>query len=549
MSCWNFAEAIFQLGESDWGEKPALIHGSESLTYRELVRRACGIAGYLQSRDLPPGSHVGHYLRNSNAYMEAFTGAALLGHSHVNVNYRYKDEELVDLCQGLDIRVLVYDAEFAGIVARIHPQLTDTTVFIEVDDAAVLGKEAGNAGAANDFAVALSDLQGDEPDNLQRLTSADDLILIATGGTTGLPKGTQWRHEDMWRKLQVSHSNALKLALGIEEHPASLEEHVANVLRLPGGMPFLSLSPLMHGAGLMMALQMLAQGNALATLPGVKFNPDATLDVITQHRVGGLVLVGDAFALPLIEALERRAHEQPLDSLVMLVSSGASLSDTSKHTLLKHKPDLFVLDTLGSTEASGYGISTPEAGVFQPMPTARILDDQLRDVVPGSDTIGMVYSSGYMPVGYYKAPEKTAETFVEISGTRYVKTGDRCTVREDGMIVLLGRDSTVINTGGEKVFTVEVETVLVQYPSISDALVVGLPHPRFGKQVVAVVEGPGLSADNLEVDAIQTHCREHLADYKVPKLIYAIDDLQRAPNGKPDYPFVTRYAEEQSGQL
>ncbi|MGD8978243.1 MAG: AMP-binding protein, partial [Gammaproteobacteria bacterium] len=475
-------------------------------------------------------------------------GAGLAGHSHVNVNYRYKDEELVDLCNGLDIRVLAYDAEFADVVARIHPQLRETTVFIEVDGAAVLGS-SGEGKASNAFAVPLSALQQREAGDFRRKTSSDDLILIATGGTTGLPKGTQWRHEDMWRKLQVPYSNALKLVLGIEEHTATLEEHVANVNRLPGGSPFLSLSPLMHGAGLMMALQMLAQGNALATLPGAKFDPDATLNAIRQHQVAGLVLVGDAFALPLIEALERRADEKPIDSLMMLVSSGASLSDTSKQTLLKHKPTLFMLDTLGSTEASGYGISTPEAGVFQPLPTARVLDDDLNEVVPGSDTIGMVYSTGYMPIGYYKAPEKTAETFVTINGTRYVKTGDRCTVREDGMIVLLGRDSTVINTGGEKVYTVEVETVLVQHPAISDALVVGLPHPRFGKQVVAVVEGANLSADNLDVAAIQAHCREHLADYKVPKLIFAIDDLQRAPNGKPDYPFVTAYAERQAAAL
>jgi fatty-acyl-CoA synthase len=546
MSCWNFAEAVYQIAESEYGDNPALIHGSESISYRQLKQRACGIADYLLLQDLPAGSHVGHYLRNSNAYMESFMGAALAGHSHVNVNYRYKDEELVDLCNGLDIRVLVYDAEFAGIVARIQPQLSATRVFIEVDEAARLG--AGDATSTRDFAVPLSALQSRQPTNFKRRTSSDDLILIATGGTTGLPKGTQWRHEDMWRKTQTAHSNALKLALGVETHPDTIEEHVANVNKLGAGMAFLSLSPLMHGAGMIMALVNLGQGNALATLPGAKFDPDATLDAIRQHRVGGLVLVGDAFAIPLIEAIERRADEQPIASLAVLVSSGASLSDKSKARLLQHNPGLVLFDTLGSSEAIGYGISTPEAGVFSPMPTTRVLNENLQDVEPGSDTIGMIYSGGYSPIGYYNEPEKSADTFVEIDGKRYVKTGDRCTVREDGMIVLLGRDSTVINTGGEKVYTVEVETVLVQHPAIADALVVGLPHPRFGKQVVAVVEGPGLSEDNLDVAGIQAHCREHLADYKVPKLIFAIDDLQRAPNGKPDYPFVTAFAEKQLAQ-
>ncbi len=540
MSCWNFAEAIYQLAQSDWGNKPALIHADNSISFRELAGRAEGIADYLLTLGLPVGSHVGHYMRNSNAYMETFVGAALAGHSHVNVNFRYTGEELTDLCNGLDIRVLVYDSEFADIVAAIKPQLTETVAFIEVNGDAVFA--AGTA--ANDFAVALSELQQRNPEGFERRTSSDDLILIATGGTTGLPKGTQWRHEDMFRKTQTATGNALKMLLGIEEHPATIEEHVANVNRLPGGMPFLSLSPLMHGAAFITALMMMGQGNSVVTLPGKRFDADTTLDAIKRHGVGCLVLVGDAFAMPLTEALERRADEDTISSLLMLVSSGAAMSDASKSVFLKHKPDLFMLDTLGSSEAIGYGISTPEAGVFSPLPTTRVLDEDLKDVVPGSDTIGMIYSGGFSPIGYYKEPEKSAETFLDIDGVRFVKTGDRCTVRDDGMIVLLGRDSTVINTGGEKVYTVEVETVLVQHPTISDALVVGLPHERFGKQVVAVVEGPALTDANLDVAAIQAHCREHLADYKVPKLVFAIDNLQRAPNGKPDYPFVTQYAEQ-----
>ncbi|MEE4660854.1 MAG: AMP-binding protein, partial [Halieaceae bacterium] len=387
-------------------------------------------------------------------------------------------------------------------------------------------------------------LQARRPQNFQRRTSSYDLILIATGGTTGLPKGTQWRHEDMFRKTQTATGNALKLVLGIQQHPATLEEHVANVNRLPGGMPFLSLSPLMHGAGMIMALMMLGQGNAVATLPGNKFDPDAALDAIKLHKVGGLVLVGDAFATPLAAALDARAGENAIASLMLLVSSGASMSDASKAAFLRHNPGLMMMDTLGSSEAIGYGISTAEAGGFSPMPTTRVLDENLQPVLPGSDTIGMIYSGGYAPIGYYNAPEKSAETFIELDGQRLVKTGDRCTLREDGMIVLLGRDSTVINTGGEKVYTVEVERVLTEHPAITDALVVGLPHARFGKQVVAVVQGPGLNADTLDIDAVQAHCRAQLADYKVPKLIFTIDDLKRAPNGKPDYGFVTAYATE-----
>jgi acyl-CoA synthetase (AMP-forming)/AMP-acid ligase II len=537
MSCWNFAEAIYQFADSPMAQRPALIHQDRVISYGQLRDRACGIASWLQSLELPAGAHVGHYLRNSNAYMETCTATGLAGMGHVNVNYRYLEDELIDLCNGLDIRVLVYDAEFAPRVASIRDRLTRTVGFIEV-----------GADVCSDFAVKLEDLYARDVTGFQRTTSGEDLILIATGGTTGLPKGTQWPHEQLWRKTGASTGNALE-SLNLDGHPASMEEHVANVASLPPAAGFLSLSPLMHGAGLMMALLLVAQGSPLVTLGGEKFDANATLDVIAEHSVGGMVLVGDAFALPLISALDQRGDENLITSLKLLVSSGASLSDESKASLLRHNPNLFLLDTLGSSEASGYAFSTPEAGVFAPLPTTRVLDENLNDVVAGSDTIGIAYSGGYMPIGYYNEPEKTAETFVSIDDNRYVMTGDRCTVREDGMLVLLGRDSTVVNTGGEKVYTVEVERVLIDHPAISDALVVGLPHPRFGKMVVAVVEGPGLTADSLDVAAIQSHAGQHLADYKIPKQIFAIDSLQRAANGKPDYPFVQSFAESQLAAL
>lgn len=532
MSQWNICEAIYQFAHSEIADRPALIHEDTVISYAELYRRGSGIASQLQQLELPAGSHVGHYMRNSNAYLECFTGVGLAGMSHVNVNYRYLDDELVDLCNGLDIAVLVYDREFADRVGAIQSRLTKTVAFIEV----------GEMPVALSGSLCLQDLYDRADAGFQRATSSDDLILIATGGTTGLPKGTQWRHEDMWRKMNVSLSNALA-SLGLEEHPATMQEHVANVAKLPAASGFLSLSPLMHGAGLMMALLMIAQGTPLVTASGQRFDADATLDLIARHHVGGMVLVGDAFAMPLIDALDKRPDQNLIASLIMLVSSGASLSDASKASLLRHNPNLILFDTLGSSEASGYALSTAEAGVFNPMPTTRVLDEQLNDVVPGSDTIGMAYSGGYMPIGYYNEPEKSAETFVTIAGTRYVMTGDRCQVREDGKLILLGRDSTVINTGGEKVYTVEVERVLIEHTGVTDALVVGLPHPRFGSMVTAVVEAPGLTAATLDIDAIQNAARQHLADYKVPKQIFAIESLQRAPNGKPDYGFIRNYAQ------
>ena len=536
MSCWNIAEAIHQLGASDIAERPALLHEGEVVSFKELDRRAAGIASYLATLDLAPGSHIGHYMRNSNAYMETFIGAGLAGHAHVNVNYRYLDEELISLCNNLDIRVLVYDREFAPRVAGIRDKLQATVAFIEV------GKEPPSA-----FATSLASLYEGGSKHFEPLTAGTDLIVVATGGTTGLPKGTQWRHEDLWRKMSICTRYRMS-ALQLTTEPETMAEHVSNVVSLPEAPPFLSLSPMMHGAGLMMALLVIAQGTPVMTLPGIKFDPDLTLTAIKREGVSWMVLVGDAFAAPLLEALEHRADEQLLASLKTLVSSGASISAETRQGLLRHNPGMKLMDTLGSTESSGYALSTPEAGVFAPLPGTRVLDENLQDVEPGSDTIGMVYGGGYQPIGYYNAPEKSAETFVKIEGQRYVMTGDRCTVRANGDLVLLGRDSTVVNTGGEKVYTVEVERVLVDFPGITDALVVGLPHPRFGKMVVAVVEGPTLTADTLDVEAVRAHAAQHLADYKVPREIFAIDSLQRAPNGKPDYGFVTDYAVDYSAR-
>ena len=544
MSCWNIVEATCQIAESPIGDSPALIHEETVLSYKELVQRASGMASWMQSLQLPERSHVGHYMRNSTAYMETFTAAGLLGFGHVGINYRYLDEELTDLCNSLDIRVLVYDEEFAEHVAAIRPHLTETVGYIEVPQYVVDGKAGAQVAPVNDFAVSITELYLRDTTGFTRKTSGDDLILLTTGGTTGLPKGTQWRHEDLWYKMKTSRGNGLGV-LDLAEHPASLEEHIANVLRIAPQQGFMLLSPLMHGAALLMAMVMIAQGAAVVTMSGKRFDAEATLEAVKQHNVGGLVLVGDAFAIPMTEILDRRPEDELIASMKMLVSSGATLSDACKASFRKHNPGIVLFDTLGSSEASSYAISTPEAGVFSPLATTRVLDENLQDVVPGSDTIGIAYSGGYTPIGYYKAPEKSAETFLDIDGQRYVKTGDRCTVREDGKIVLLGRDSTVINTGGEKVYTVEVERVIIDHPSVSDALVVGLPHPRFGKMVAAVVQGPGLTAETIDVAGIQAHVREHLADYKVPKQVFAIDDLKRAPNGKANYPFVQEFAESQ----
>jgi fatty-acyl-CoA synthase len=296
----------------------------------------------------------------------------------------------------------------------------------------------------------------------------------------------------------------------------------------------------------MVSLMVLGQAGTIITVDSNHFDANRILDKIRDQRPDRLALVGDAFARPLIDALHSRRSENLLAPLQAIISTGASLSDDCKQALMSHHAQLLILDTLGSSEAAGFAVSSPRPGYFYPSDTTKVFNDKGEIIQPGSDEIGVLAKGGYIPTAYYNEKEKSAETFTIINGERYVLTGDRAKVHKDGLIELLGRDSTCINSGGEKVYTVEVERVLISHPDIDDALVIGLPHPRFGKVVAAVVE---CCADVLDVETVQDFAKQHLADYKVPKLIFAIDSLQRAANGKPNYPLITQYAEQQQKQL
>lgn len=529
---WNYSEVVDRHGSGPLADCLALNHNGVEISFGELRRRCRGIGAWLQAQGLGEHVHVGHYMRNSNAYLETFLGSGLAGHAHVNVNYRYQDDELVSLCNTLDIVALVYDAEFAGHVERIRPRLETASVFIEVCQ----------GHKRNDFAVSLQDIYSFPDDNLVCDTAGDNLLLIATGGTTGLPKGTQWRQADVWHKLSTWATGTMEQA-ALEAPPATLEDYLATLYPLEPYPPVFPLCPLMHGTGLLAAISALAQGTAVVTTANPRFDPDECLDLISRCHVGRIVIVGDAFAMPLLDAADRRG-DGALASLNSVVSSGAILSEDSRRRFIEQNPDMLVFDTFGSSEAIGIGIATREAGVFVPLRATRVFDDNMQEILPGDDRIGIAYAGGYSPVGYYKEPEKSAETFVTIDGERYVRTGDRCRFRADGLLELLGRDSTVVNSGGEKIYTVEVEKELVRHPDIADAVVIGLPHPRFGSVVTAVVEGPALDCGPVDVDAIREFLRERLAGYKIPRHIYAAGVVMRHANGKPDYDAIRQFAQE-----
>jgi fatty-acyl-CoA synthase len=370
--------------------------------------------------------------------------------------------------------------------------------------------------------------------------SGDDILMIYTGGTTGMPKGVMWRQDDLIAATCGAVLPILTRPLDEVGYDALMD-----ALAAPG-VPGMPACPLMHGTGWFTAQIYLTQAGSVICLEDRKLNVEEILDTIQSRRVGALTIVGDAFGKPILAALDAKPGHWDLSSLVLISSSGVMWSESVKHGLLSHHAGMFLIDAFSSSEAIGLGQSMSTAGAeahtakFMLGESSRVVTEDGRDVVPGSGERGRVAVRGATPIGYYKDPEKTAATFVVIDGERYSIPGDWATVEEDGSITLLGRGSVCINTGGEKVFPEEVEEVLKLDPGVYDAVVVGVPDDKFGQAITAVVElRPSMTST--ESDLIE-HTKGHLAHYKAPKRILFVETIGRAPNGKVDYKRHTEYA-------
>lgn len=515
----DFGTATRALARAVEADRPALIHGARVVSWGELDARTERIAAGLLAAGLSPGDAVGHQLRNGPDYMLLFLACAKAGLVPVNVNYRYRGAELADIVRRFRIRAIVTEAEFRPVV----------------DDAAALGGAIAQLFVVDEDG--LPEREGAVP------TSEEHLLYVATGGTTGMPKAVVWRQEDAWAAFQL----AVWPGATPGDRPrvaGSLDEHVALAAATPppsdvARSPLLMLSPLMHGAGLFSALICLMRGGTLVTLPGRSFDPAAAIAAIARHEIVAASFVGDAFALPLADAIEADPDgPAKIARLRFIGSSGAVFSERAKARLCAANPNLTILDALGSSEAAGTAVSvtTAKGGSgpgFMAMPgrTVKVFDAELRELPPGSDGYGILARSGPLPLGYLGEDALNARTFPVIDGVRYLMTGDRARITADGRIEFAGRDNLVINTGGEKVFAEEVEAVLQAHPSVADARVIGLPDPRFGKRVAAVVQAAG-TVDEAALDA---HCRAHLAGYKVPRAWFFTDRSLRLNNGKPDY--------------
>ena len=526
MTRWNFAD-LWEACAEVRGDAPAAVHGDRTVSWAEFDRRADGVAGALLEAGAEEQDKVALYLYNGPEYLESVFAAFKAGLVPVNTNYRYADDELVYLWDNADAIAVVFHGTFAERIEGIRARVPDVRLWLWVDD----GSGACPAWAApyEDAAVSAT-----ERTVAPWGRDGDQILMLYTGGTTGMPKGVMWRQGDLFPTLLRNTSPSYFTDGETTPDLDKVRALVAN-----GGPVGLPACPLMHGTGWFGSLQMLSVGGCVVTLTSRTFDVVELLDTVEREGVNTLAIVGDAFAKPILRALDAEPDRWDLSSLVLIGSSGVMWSEATKQGLLGHHSGMLLVDAFSSSEALGLGQSTSSAGgtsgtaKFVLGENARVIDEQGQDVEPGSGQIGRVAVKGVTPVGYYKDPDKSAATFLEIDGDRYSVPGDWAEVAADGTLVLLGRGSVCINTGGEKVFPEEVEEALKEHPTVLDAVAVGVPDEKFGEAITAVVEpAPGQAVDEAEVIA---HVKGRLAGYKAPKRVLVVDTIGRAPNGKVDY--------------
>ena len=538
---WNYGDILDRLGERVPGDRPCLVHGGRTISWREFTARSNNLARNFLTDGVATGDKVAFYMRNSHAYTETLAGCFKARLTHVNVNYRYVDDELWYILDNSDAKIVVYDREFAGHVLALKDRLPEVTRWIEVGnlDAA----DSAEVPFAEDYETIAAAGDG-APLGIER--SGDDLLFLYTGGTTGMPKGVMWPHESNWQAMGAGALQSPELVA-----PESIDQHVDNCLAGDDYRIAIPCCPLMHGTGLFNAIGTLSAGGTIVTLTHPSFDPVELFETVARHGANTLAIVGDAFAKPMLKELDENPGSYDVSSLHTIRSSGVMWSPEVKEGLLKHNRGLSLADSFGASEGVGFGSSvttidgSSKVARFQIGPNCKVFTEDFREVQPGSDEPGFVAQTGPIPIGYYKDEEKTAKTFPVIDGVRYSMPGDYCKVAEDGTLVLMGRGSVCINTAGEKVYPEEVEEVLKTFPGVVDALVVGVPDDKWGQMVTAVVQPEG--ERGLDEEAMRAHARVHLAGYKTPKRILVKADLQRASNGKADYKAITAYARESLG--
>ncbi len=523
MTSWNYGD-IFDVVAGLQPNHTAIVQGDRTVSWAELDSTARGLGQWMLDQGVNQQDKVAIYLYNSPEYLMAVAAAFRIGCVPVNTNYRYGADELTYLFDNADATVIVFHATFTELVDQVRPKLNKVKAYVFVDD---------GHGPCPSWATPLPQAANTQGEGLAPWgRTPDDLVMLYTGGTTGMPKGVMWRQDDLFGRLNPAGFRRYSPELGLQGIESDLAENGPGVTLLPA-------CPLMHGTGLFTALETLAEGGTVSLLPSRHFSGDELAGTIEKDSVNVAVIVGDPFGRPLLKALTDPPNRFDVSSLTAMMSSGAMWSEEIKQGLLEVNANMVLIDAFSSSEALGMGssISTAKAtrstAAFTLGPTVIVLDEQGNRVEPGSDTIGMIGVGGRNPIGYYKDEVKSAATFKEIDGIRYSIPGDFARVLADGSIQLLGRGSQCINTAGEKVFPEEVEEALKTHDAVADACVVGIADERFGERVVAAVElHDGKSA---EIEELISHVKSRLAHYKAPRQLRLVKTIGRSPSGKMDY--------------
>jgi acyl-CoA synthetase (AMP-forming)/AMP-acid ligase II len=531
---FNLAD-LFEIVAEAVPERIAFICGAQQLSFRELDQRATRLGNALRDQGVQRGDNVGIQIYNSAEYLETFFACCKIGAVPANINYRYVAEELKQLFFSLDLKALVYSADFSVEVAKVSTQIPTLKLLVQVGaDNSMPGAPQGaisyerliHAGSS------VADRSG---------RSDDDLYLLCTGGTTGLPKGVMWPHRALF--VGALGGGGMYFRRGPVDRPEDLS---ALVLSAPP-MRYFAIAPMMHGAAMWSSLISLYAGHTVVVNDARNFDAEHIWDLVQEQGIDVLSVVGDAMGQPLLQALEAHPGRWDLSQLKIFGNGGAALSEHLRSRIATLLPHLMFSNGMGSSETGVVGSGDkPATGegfmVLTARPDLAVLDAHMQFVTaPGQH--GILARTGCTPIGYYGDQKKTAETFVTVAGQLWALSGDQARIDENGNIVVLGRGSQCINTGGEKVFTEEVEEAARRYGVIADVMVVGLPDARWGQKVVAVVQlNPGQSFDIAQFQAV---CRQHLSSYKVPKEVFLSEKLQRSPAGKADYRWALDFALKQ----
>jgi acyl-CoA synthetase (AMP-forming)/AMP-acid ligase II len=524
---FNIAD-LFEIVADTVPEREALACGAERRSYRELDQRATRLANYLASRGVGANDKVGLFLYNCNAYLEGMLACFKIRAVPVNVNFRYTGEELSYIFTNSDMVACIHHRAFTSRIEAVRAEAPALRLLLAVDDGC--GEPLGAGGMGYAEAVAAGAAQrafGERAD--------DDLFILYTGGTTGMPKGVMWPHKAVFYAAMGG---------GGHFHPAGpikAPEEIA--VRAREGYPIvgMALAPLMHGACWWYACIQLLAGNKVVLNPNHSLVGEEVWDIVAREKVNAISIVGDAMAIPLLEALKANAGRWDLSSVFNVGSGGAVFSESKQAEFKAHFPNVFITNSFGSSESGQMGMDSGQrkqgaagtglGNVAKSDYMDVIVEDERRHARPGE--MGIFARAGHIPVGYYNDPVKTAKTIVEVDGRKWLLTGDAARLEEDGSISVFGRGSNCINSGGEKIYPEEVEQAMKSHPQVFDVLVVATPDERWGQKVTAVVAPRAGARPTLE--ALQEEVRRHLAGYKVPRELHLVEAVPRGPNGKPDY--------------